>query len=243
MSLGNPIQRTMLPLGQGTRGVGVHYRGAAWLAVRGGLTRERARTLLADRWANLESSLAALRDRILSCEPVAVIQAYGATMIELIRTPTVPEGTSEVHYCVQRPKSAALVCKALARRSIIDPDPLLVDFMSAFNGLRDQPVERNGNFIPASQWRTIESLYASWWDDETGRAPKWHKDYVIYEALSGDKLLYGTRGGVGWYIHSESRYERFWSGFKGFLRFYAEFQERYYPLDFYSASDFLGRAR
>jgi V8-like Glu-specific endopeptidase len=85
-------------------------------------------------------------------------------------------------------------------------------------------------------------LLGEWWSDETERVPKWYKeDCVIYEGLSGDSLLYGKSGRIGWHIFSEARYQRFWNSFKSFLRFYAEFQDIFHPLDFYSTERFLQR--
>ena len=242
MQLENSIQRTMLPSDEGAPGLVVRYRGGGWLNVRGGLTRQRARTLLAGRWAGLQAPLVPLRDRLLDSEPVAVVHAHGRTMLELIRRQTPDTGRPrEVWYCVPGPGSAATVRRGLAKRGVAE-DPLLVDFFDALNAHHDRPLPQRGNFVTPSRWRTIESLFGDSLDADNGRAPLWHQDYVIYEAPSGDALLYGRTGRMGWYIMPEARYERFWNGFKGFLRFYAEFQDRFSGLDSYSTSDFLGRA-
>jgi hypothetical protein len=164
-------------------------------------------------------------------------------MVELVRK--APPGSArgiEARYYVQGPATATSARESLARKGV-EPDQLLVDFIAAFSGLRDQPLPRSGNFVPPSRWRTIESLYGPFWSEETESAARWKGDYIIYEALSGDKLLYGKSGRIGWYVSPESRYQRFWSGFKGFVRFYADFQDLFYPMDFYSTCDFLGRPR
>jgi 2-polyprenyl-6-methoxyphenol hydroxylase-like FAD-dependent oxidoreductase len=236
----NSYQRTAIP-SDNVGKIPVEIDGSNWLAVPGGLTRSRARSLLESRWKNVSGQLAGLRDRLLSSKPASVIRGPGSTMLELVRTPSndVP-AEYEVHYVIPDPVNAGAIRGALAAKGV-EPDPLLMEFIAAFDGLHDQRIPNSGSFVPHDRWAMIDK--SDWRGETVSSAANegWKDDYVIYQALNGDELLYSRDGHIGWFVAPESKYKPYWGSFADFLEFYTEFQDRFEPLDSYATGEVLGK--
>jgi hypothetical protein len=126
-------------------------RTGGWLGRPSGITAEPVKDLLAKRWKKLDPPLSRLRDLLLDSQPAAVVRAFNSTFVELVRALDEPY---EMHYYVPAPSSAADVRKSLRARGI-RPGPLLVKFLTAFDGLRDQRLPVLGGFVPHGEWTAV----------------------------------------------------------------------------------------
>lgn len=206
-----------------------------WIGQIPALTKDRASALLARRWRKMDKRLLGLRDRILSGEPTAIVRDGGRVMLELIRRP--PAGmrqACEITYCVMPPCMRSSVVANLQKRGL-QRIPLLADFLSGFDGLRDRPLFASGNFVPHRKWKTIGQCMGAEWRMEMRGSKKWTEDIVFYEAPNGDQLLLGKGGRIGWYVLSESSYRLTWNSFDAFLRFYISYQDQFRPFDSFAS--------
>jgi hypothetical protein len=185
-----------------------------WLAEIGRLDEQDAHRWLRERWAALiQPGPMALRDRLLSFRPAALVVHEGAGFLKL------KASDGAVVYLGPPIEENGLAESRAAggfsgRRS-------LEEFYRGFPALRDVPPEYGcGQFVRPPDWERFSDF--GW--SQADESEDWAQSTVIYMASNGDLLTLMPSGDVAWAVlsmrmvrHTHDAFDKFLVDYAGFL--------------------------
>lgn len=174
---------------------------------------EGCRRLLATKWPVIaQPGLAAIRDRLLACRPVAV-EIHGDVAILKL------EGEHKLPVYLGDPAIVGAELDEQLAAFGLSGQASLKGFCECFPGLADGPPGLSGHFVAPADWERFEGF--GW--PITVEDEAWSQSLVVFIAPNGDLLLV-SESGVAWAVMATTgpRIRRICDTFDEFLGLHAE---------------------
>lgn len=107
--------------------------------------------------------------------------------------------------------------------------PELLEFYSAFDGLRESEPPYSGDF---ARWNEVTTLFQEWGEEEIAGFmedlnPKQRSEFALYiqcprifESLGGDEIFQMPNGSFAWWVLGEAKIQKYAPSFPQFLKRY-----------------------